>query len=291
MPAAGARLPLPGRLVLLGHPVAHSLSPAFQNAALRHAGIALEYEALDVPPAAFGDVLRGLVAQRAAGNVTVPHKKAAAAACDRLDPVAARAGAVNTFRVDADGALVGDNTDVGGVEALARHVLGRAPANLRVALLGAGGSAAAVLCAAERWPGCYVAVHARTAERARALCARFDGVAHVARTLDDAVRDADLVVNATPVGLHGDDVPVDPLALRRGAAVMDLVYRRDALAEVKPGASPVLRRAETPWVRRARLRGLRATDGLPMLVEQGALAFERWFGIVPDRGVMWAAVR
>jgi shikimate dehydrogenase len=287
---AAAR-PLPGRLVLLGHPVAHSLSPAFQNAALTHAAIALRYEALDVPPSAFADVLRGIVAQRGAGNVTIPHKEAAFARCDRLTSVASRAGAVNTFWTDTDGTLTGDNTDVGGVEALARHVLGRAPANLRIALVGAGGSAAAVLAAAERWPGCYVAVWSRTSERAHALATRFDGVAHATRTLDDAVRDADLVVNATPVGLHGEDVPVDPHVLRKGAAVMDLVYRRDAIAEVTRGAAPTLRRAETPWVRRSRERGLRAADGLVMLVEQGALAFERWFGVAPDRDVMWNAVR
>lgn len=281
----------PGRLVLLGHPVAHSLSPAFQNAALAHAGLALRYEALDVPPADFADVLRGIVAQRGAGNVTIPHKEAAFAHCDRLTPVASRAGAVNTFWTESDGTLTGDNTDVGGVEALARHVLGRAPANLRIALVGAGGSAAAVLAAAERWPGCYVAVWSRTLKRARALATRFDGVAHVTRTLDEAVRDADLVVNATPVGLHGDDVPVDPDTLRTGAAVMDLVYRRDAIAQVTGGAWPTLRRAETPWVRRSRERGLRAADGLVMLVEQGALAFERWFGVAPDRDVMWNAVR
>jgi shikimate dehydrogenase len=283
--------PLPGRLVLLGHPVAHSLSPAFQNAALEQAGLALRYEALDVPPAAFADVLRGIVAQRGAGNVTVPHKEAAARRCDRLLPAAERAGAVNTFWTEADGALVGDNTDIGGVSALARHVLGRAPANLRIALIGAGGSASAVLAAAECWPGCYVAVWSRTPERTRALAARFEGVAHAARTLDDAARDADLVINATPVGLHGEEVPVDPLALRKGAAVMDLVYRRDALAVVSRGASPSLKRAETPWVRRARERGLRGADGLVMLVEQGALAFERWFGVAPDRDVMWNAVR
>lgn len=290
MTAPGAR-PLPGRLVLLGHPVAHSLSPAFQNAALEQARIAIRYEALDVGHAAFADVLRGLVAQRGAGNVTVPHKQEAARRCDRLSAAAERAGAVNTFWTDADGALVGDNTDIGGATALARHVLGRAPANLRVALVGAGGSASAVLAAAERWPGCYVGVWSRTPERSRALVERFGGVAHAARTLEDAVRDADLVVNATPIGLLGDDVPVDPLVLKKGAAAMDLVYRRDAIAVVKHGASPALRRAETPWVRRARERGLRAADGLVMLLEQGALAFERWFGVAPDREVMWNAIR
>jgi len=266
---------LPGRLVLLGTPVAHSLSPAFQNAALRAAGIALTYEALDVSPAALADVLRGLVRQRAAGNVTVPHKEAAARLCDRLTPLASRVGAVNTFWTDDDGALVGDNTDVHGAEALARAAFGRTPANVRVALLGAGGSAAAVLAAAERWPGCYVALFARTAERATALAARFRGVAHVEPTLEDALRDARLVVNATPVGLANDAMPVPPARLPRRAAVMDLVYRR----------------GETAWVRAARARGLRGCDGLTMLVEQGALAFERWFGVAPDREAMWSAVR
>jgi shikimate dehydrogenase len=267
---------LPGRLVLLGHPVAHSLSPAFQNAALRRAGLPLTYEALDVEPAALADVLRGLARQRGAGNVTVPHKEAVAGLCDALTPLAARVGAVNTFWTGGDGRTTGDNTDVGGVDAAVRTLLGRAPANLRVALIGAGGSAAAVLAAAERWPGCYVAVWSRTAERARALASRFDGVAHATEFLAEATRDAELVINATPIGLTDDGIPLPPALLRRRTAALDLVYRRDG--------------APTPWVRLARARGLRAADGLTMLVEQGALAFERWFGVVPDREAMWGAI-
>ena len=263
----------PTRLVLLGHPVAHSLSPVFQNAALRAAGIPLTYEALDVAPAAFADVLRGLAHQRGAGNVTIPYKEAAARECDRLTPVAARVGAVNCFHVEGD-ALVGDNTDVAGFDALVHATLARRPANCRVALLGAGGSAAAVLAAAERWPNCYVAVWSRTHDRSRALAARFGDIAHAAPALPDAIASAHIVVNATPIGLADDAVPVPPHALRRGTAVIDLVYRR----------------GETAWVRQARARGLRAADGLTMLVEQGALAFERWLGVAPDRGVMWSAV-
>ena len=263
----------PTRLVLLGHPVAHSLSPAFQNAALRRAGIPLVYEALDVPPEAFADTLRGLAAQGAAGNVTIPHKEAAAAACARLTTLAARVGAVNCFWVQ-DGALVGDNTDVGGFDAAARALLGRVPGNCRVALLGAGGSAAAVLGAVERWPACYVALWSRTAERSRALAERFAPVAHVAPSLEEAVGDADVVINATPVGLTGDEQPAPVAMLPRKAAVIDLVYRRGG----------------TPWVRAARARRMRATDGLPMLIEQGAIAFERWFGTEPDREAMWEAV-
>ena len=265
----------PSRLVLLGHPVAHSLSPAFQNAALRSAGIPLVYEAMDVPPPAFADTLRGLVRQGAAGNVTIPHKEEAARACEVLEPLAARAGAVNTFWRGDAGGIVGDNTDVGGFEAAVRALLRRRPANLRVALVGAGGSAAAVLAAVERWPGCYAAVWGRDAERARILAGRFAPVAHAEAVLAQAIRQADLVVNATPVGMTDDAMPFDPAVLARTAAVVDLVYRK----------------GETALVHAARRRKLAACDGLTMLVEQGALAFERWFGEAPDREAMWAAVR
>src|SRR5690606_7167812 len=91
------RMTLPGRLVLLGHPVAHSLSPRFQNAALTAAGIPLVYEAIDVAPELLDETLRVLVASQAAGNVTIPHKEAVYALCTRRTPVADRVGAVNTF--------------------------------------------------------------------------------------------------------------------------------------------------------------------------------------------------
>ena len=107
---------LPGRLVLLGHPVEHSLSPVFQNAALRAAGIPLTYEAIDVPSDGLVRMAHLLADVGAAGNVTVPHKEAFAACCSTLSPVASRVGAVNTFWTE-DGVLVGDNTDVGGFEA------------------------------------------------------------------------------------------------------------------------------------------------------------------------------
>ena len=125
----------PGRLVLVGHPVAHSLSPALQNAALRHAGLQIVYEAIDVPPAELDAAIPRLIAARAGGNVTIPHKEAMAGRCARLDAIAQRVGAVNTFRVGDDGALEGTNTDVGGFDTLARGV-GALRANARVAVLG-----------------------------------------------------------------------------------------------------------------------------------------------------------
>lgn len=263
----------PGRLVLLGHPVAHSLSPRFQNAALRAAGIPLTYEALDVPPDRLAEVLATLRASRAAGNVTLPHKRAVAAACSRLTAVAARTGAVNTFWHEQD-LLAGDNTDVAGFEALARHVLGTLPRGVTVALFGTGGGAAAVCAAVERWPASRVRIFGRSEAGARDLAARFAAVATAAGSLAGALRGADIVVNATPVGLTGGDLPIALAALPGDAAVMDLAYR--------PG--------ETAWVRAARAAGHRAADGLEMLIAQGADAFERWFGIAPDRGSMRAAL-
>lgn len=128
---------LPGRLVLLGHPVAHSLSPVMQNAALRSAGIPLTYEAMDVTPARLATVAGLLRDADGAGNVTVPHKEAFAALCAARTPVAERAGAVNTFWTDA-GALTGDNTDVGGFDAAVRRHFGLPHDHGTVVVLGAG---------------------------------------------------------------------------------------------------------------------------------------------------------
>jgi shikimate dehydrogenase len=261
----------PTRLVLLGHPVGHSLSPRIQNAALRSAGIPLEYVALDVPPASLAMVLDDIVATGAAGNVTIPHKEAVAARAS-LTSLARRVGAVNTFWVN-DGVLHGHNTDVHGFDASVRALLGNPPRGV-VAVLGAGGAAAAVLAAVEEWQGASALIHARTAARADALCARFPRVARPVASVADAVRGAALVVNATPVGLRSDEHPVALDLIPSQAAVIDLVYR--------PGG--------TAWSRAASALGHRSCDGLAMLIEQGAAAFEQWFGIPADRPAMWKAV-
>jgi shikimate dehydrogenase len=263
----------PGRLVLLGHPVSHSLSPVFQNAALRAAKIPLEYEALDVTPAQLRSVLRELREAKAAGNITIPHKTAVHASCDKVSDVAGRVGAVNTFWFES-GDLHCDNTDVAGFDAAVRALLGGEPANARVVLLGSGGAAAAVLAAAERWQNARVAVVARSPEKARKLARRFRDVAGVETSLEKALEGATLIVNATPVGQHDDEQPVDVNLIATTTAVFDLVYRRGG----------------TPWVRAAREKGCRAADGLPMLLEQGALSFQRWFGIEPDREAMRQAL-
>lgn len=264
----------PARLVLLGHPVTQSVSPRIHGAALRSAGLALTYEARDVAPAELDAALRELAAERAAGNVTIPHKEAVAARCARLTPLAEQVGAVNTYWHE-DGRLVGDNTDVGGVDASMRALLGDGIHSARVALIGAGGSAAAVLAAVERWGSARATIYNRHMDRAQRLAARFASVSRVAPTIAEALRDATLVVNATPVGMHDRGMPVPVAELPPGAAVFDLVYRAGT---------------ETAWVTAAREAGHRASDGMGMLVEQAALAFERWFGGAADRAAMWRAM-
>ncbi len=259
----------PARVVLLGHPVAHSRSPRFQNAALAAARIPLEYGLIDVPPEGLDATLRELRVQGAAGNVTIPHKEAVAACCDRLTPIAERVGAVNTFWVE-DGELWGDNTDVAGFDAAAL-ALGTVRQHAIVVCLGAGGAAAAVCGAVAPWPAARVILLTRSAPRASRLADRFPGLVTLATALPEQ---ATLVVNATPVGLLGEVTPLAIGEIPRDADVMDLVYR--------PG--------ETQLVRLARSAGHRAIDGREMLLHQGALAFERWFGIVPDIAAMRRAL-
>ena len=214
-------------------------------------------------PEALAGILQSLVREGAAGNVTVPYKGTVAHSCHRLTSLAERVGAVNTFWVE-DGQLIGDNTDVGGFSAAV-------PRCRHVAVLGAGGSAAAILTAVSEWPGVDVRLWNRSPERAVVLAERFG--ARPVGTKEEAVAHAALVVNATSVGLDGVSQPIDVAQLPQGAEVFDLVYSPN----------------ETPWVRAARAAGHRAQDGLAMLIEQGALAFERWFGRAPDRTAMWRA--
>ena len=193
--------------------------------------------------------------------------------CTHRTALAELTGAVNVFWHEIDGALHGDNTDVGGFDAMARS-LGVTQRRAVVACLGAGGAAAAGAAAVEGWPGARVQVWSRTEARARSLAARFASVASATETVEAALVGATVVVNATPVGLHDEQHPAPLAAIARDACVMDLVYRR----------------GETAWVREARARGHAAADGREMLLHQGALAFVRWFGFAPDLDVMRRAL-
>lgn len=268
----------PARLVIVGHPVAHSLSPLFQSAALRTAGIPVPYDREDVAPDRLSEALARLAVEGAGGNITIPHKEAAAVLLGRCTPVAARVGAVNTFWTE-HGALVGHNTDVDGAVATIRALLPGnqgEPRDSSVVVLGAGGSAAAVLVALHDLGLHHITVVARTPLRALALSERLDIPVRVVASdaADDAVRSASLVINATPVGMRDDAFPIAVELLSVHCAVFDLVYRAGL----------------TPWIAACRAAGLRAEDGLRMLVEQGAAAFETWFDMPAPREAMWHAL-
>jgi shikimate dehydrogenase len=252
---------------LLGDPVAHSLSPAMQNAAFRALGLAAAYVPLRCSSADLPGLLRALAAAGGGGNVTIPYKEMAAAAVDRcLDP-AVKVGACNTFWAE-DGAVVGDNTDVEGLLAALDRL--DAPDGPWLIAGTGGGARAAAIAAGCR--GAPVAVCSRSAEREQT----FESWAAVAGLRSAPAREARVLINATPLGLR----PVDPLPVLgdlapRGEVALDMVYA--------PGA--------TPWVRAMREKGLRAADGRDMLVAQGAGALQRWFpGVQAPVEIMRAAV-
>ncbi len=274
------------RLVgVLGDPVAHSRSPAMHNAAFHALGIDWCYVPLHVASAQVEAALRGLVALGFVGaNVTIPHKEAAARLADELTPAAQAIGAVNTLTVLQGGRLRGDNTDAGGTLAALREA-GVEVAGRRAVLLGAGGSARAVAYALAA-SGAHVVLANRTPERAAALAASLQP--HVAGRLEAtilsdagalqaALARADLVVNATSVGMHPEDArsPLpEGVQLHPGLAVLDLVY------------AP----RETRLLRQAAHAGCRTIEGLRVLVHQGALAFEMWTGRPAPLDVMSRAV-
>jgi len=262
------------RLVLIGHPVSQSLSPVMHNAALEAKGWDVRYKALDVTPENLDATLAELSRTRSGGNFTIPHKKAAMHSMRVVSDLAHKVGAVNTFWGDGYGALDGDNTDVAGFEGAVIDLLGEIPSNVRVAVFGAGGSAAAALTAIDTWSGVTVSVHARDLARAMSMRMRHNAVVRACSMRDPCLADADLVINATPIGMGTEEMPVEVERMRPGAVVLDLVY------------SP----HETTFVVSARAAGHNAADGLGMLLHQGVAAFRLWFNEDPDAGVMWKAL-
>jgi shikimate dehydrogenase len=252
---------------LLGDPVAHSLSPAMQNAAFRALGLRAVYVALRCVPPDVAPLLQALARAGGGGNVTIPHKEAAARAVDRQVDDAAEVGACNVFWSE-NGAIVGGNTDVEGLI----HALEplQPPAGPWL-IVGTGGGARAAAVAAARC-GAPVAICSRSPERAGA----FERWCSERSQTAVPPEECRVVVNATPLGLRADDpLPLDPDAVPEAAVAFDMVYRT----------------GETPWVRAMRASGRRAADGRAMLVAQGAGALQRWFpGIVPPTEVMRAAV-
>jgi len=263
---------------VLGHPVGHSLSPAMHNAAFRELGLDAVYVPLPVAPEALLEGMRGAHALGFQGlNVTVPHKQRAAEACLRLDEVARICGAVNTLRRMGEG-WEGFNTDAPACLALLQAAGVRRGSS--AILLGAGGAALAGAWAL-LGTGAEVLVAARRAEAAEELCHRMltalagEVVARPVEWEDapELAERADVVVNATSIGLGGKSEALPPFRFRPGQVTLDFVY------------------GETAFMRLARAGGASLITGEQVLVRQGALAFTLWTGKAAPEALMAAALR
>ena len=266
------------RVALLGKPLKRRHSVVMHNAAFAACGIDARYELLELEP---DDVPGAVAAARGADflglGVTAPYKPLVASLVDEVENEAATIGAVNNVVRRPDGTLLGFNTDAPGFRAGVELAMGRSVEGASVVVAGAGGAAHAVVHACVTAGASRVTIGNRSADGAVALAKQFG--AEAAGTLDSeafagALESADVVVNATTVGMVDPGMTINVELLPSFATVFDLVYVP----------------AETPLLAAARARGLRAANGSEMLIAQAAAAFERWTGIGGMGGVMRAAV-
>ena len=274
---------VPGRYAVAGNPVAHSQSPFIHAAFAQATGEPVEYERLLCPMDAFASTVRAFAEAGASGcNVTLPFKHEAYALCSRHTARAELAGACNTLRFDAHEGWLGDNTDGAGLLRDVERNAGCSLQGARVLLVGAGGGAAGVLGPLASSGAAEVVVANRTLARARALVARLALAAAggqrarlVATSLEECGEAFDLVVNASASSVAGAAVPVSARVLRPGTLAVDMMY-----------GSPA-----RPFLAWAAAAGATGRDGLGMLVEQAAEAFDFWRGVAPETAAVLAALR
>ena len=266
MPTAITRI-----AAVIGDPVRHSLSPRLHNAGFAALGLDWFYVAC---PVAKGQAAQAIEAMRTLGieglSVTMPHKKSVAVAVDDLSPTAAKLGAVNCVRRDGD-RLVGENTDgIGFVDSL-RSQLQMDPDGLTIVIVGAGGAARSIaLAMAEH--GAQVGIFNRTARSAEEVVEIVGAASSVVQ--EEAIRDADVIVNATPLGMSDDSLPFDPSLLSKGQSLIDLIY--------EPEKTALLVEAES--------LGVKTLNGVGMLLHQAGAQFQLWTGCEPPLKEMAQAV-
>ncbi|MBN3033052.1 MAG: shikimate dehydrogenase [Candidatus Saganbacteria bacterium] len=271
---------------LIGYPLGHSVSPAMHNAAFKELGLDYEYIPFEVEPEDLAQALPGLRALHIAGfNVTIPHKEAVVPLLDDVTKLARTIGAVNTV-VNQEGKLIGYNTDGPGFIESLKEDAGFEAAGKRAVVLGAGGAGRAVATMLAEVGAAALFLADLDAGKAAALTEYVDTLSNTkcgwagldSLALKTAIEQADLLVNATPLGMH-PDVNKSPLPakvqLPKSILVYDLVYNP----------------AETKLLKTARAAGCRAVSGLGMLVQQGALAFTVFTGEEAPLETMLAAAR
>jgi shikimate dehydrogenase len=269
------------RVVLIGHPVAHSLSGAMQQAAFDAVGIDARYELWDRTPLQLADAIGEIREDEFLGaNLTIPHKERVVPLIDRATEEAQATGAINTLTREGR-RLVGHNTDVAGFAAALDRLVGRQKMPRQAVLLGAGGGARAVVFGLIREGFQRVVVFNRHLHRAESLVKHFSrSAAHMelrAMPWHESIIESELaktkvLINATSIGLHGEDSPIPGGIIPAGLLVQDLIYRR------------------TRFLRDAEAAGCTALDGETMLLHQGAAAFTLWTGQPAPIEIMSAAL-
>ncbi len=268
------------RYAVIGHPVAHSLSPRIHRHFAEQTRQALSYEAIELPPDGFARGIRELQRRGFRGvNVTLPFKREAWELCDELSARARIAGAANTLSFADDGRISGDNTDgIGLVRDLVDN-MGLAIAGCRVLILGAGGAVRGALGPILEQSPQRLTLANRTAAKAAALAADFSRQGSIdARGFDALGAESfDLVINATAAGIAGEVPAVDTRIIAADTVCYDMMYDIEA---------------DTAFVAWALAHGAaRAVDGLGMLVEQAAAAFALWRGVEPRTAPVIAGLR
>lgn len=280
----------PARLAVIGDPISHSKSPQMHNPALMDRGIDAQYVRVQVPVGSVAEAFRRF---REAGflgiNVTIPHKFEALEAVDELDPLAERLGAVNTVAI-RDGRLFGYNTDGPGFLRSLKEAFQVEVKDLRVLILGAGGGAGKAVLQQSAMAGCrHLTLVNRSSEKLQSLAAELRplypdleltllmGEDWKDSTIRTALMETDLLINATSLGMKETDAPALPVgAILSRHLIYDMVYRAGG---------------ETPLIRQAREAGARCTDGMSLLLHQGAVSFEHWFNRPAPLEVMRAGLQ
>lgn len=270
---------------VLGQPVRHSLSPLMHNAALSALGLDAAYLAFEIDPDHLMEGLQGMKRLGFGGcNLTVPHKEVVLNGVDRLDGSAALLGSANTIVFEEDGTLTGHNTDGYGILASLQESFDVELAGKHVLIVGCGGAGqAAARVAADAGAG-SVRLANRSRERLERVTHRLkqdfpDTDVRVSETWPpppEETREADVVIQSTTIGMKPDDgSPLTAEHFHAGQAVLDMVY-------VKP---------QTPFLQEAAAAGAQVTNGLGMLLHQGAKALEIWTGKTAPVDVMRAALK